>query len=216
MSVNTTAKTAKKTKFDVRKLVFTALLGAISAVLMKYLKFPLPFIPAFLTFDLSDIPAVLAALTMGPVSGVTVCLIKNLGGLLLAGSMTGGVGEISNFILGVLLVVPAGIISHKTHSLKGVVFSCLAGAVAMAVGSVATNYFFVYPLYTVVMPMDAIIGMYRAINPNVSSLIECLLIFNLPFTFAKGLIAAAVSIPLYRKLRPIFNSNYRTDIKPRA
>ncbi|MGN0651034.1 MAG: ECF transporter S component [Oscillospiraceae bacterium] len=213
MNTNTTAKPAKKSMIDVRKLVFTALLSAVSVVLMKYLGFHLPFIPAFLTFDFSDIPAVLAALTMGPVSGVAVCLIKNLGGFLLAGSMTGGVGEISNFILGVMLVVPAGIISHKTHSFKGVIISCVAGAFAMALGSIVTNYFFVYPLYTVVMPMEVIIGMYQAINPNVSSLIECLLMFNLPFTLAKGLIAVAVSIPLYKKLRPIFNSTYRNSGK---
>ena len=213
MSTNTTAKPAKKVRLDVRKLVFTALLSAISVVLMKYLGFHLPFIPAFLTFDLSDIPAVLAALTMGPISGVAVCLIKNLGGLLLAGSMTGGVGEVSNFILGVMLVVPAGIIAKKTHSLKGVIIACVAGAFAMGLGSIVTNYFFVYPLYTVVMPMEVIIGMYQAINPNVSSLIECLLIFNLPFTLAKGLIAVAVSVPLYKKLRPIFNSSYRNPAK---
>ena len=81
----------------------------------------------------------------------------------------------------------------------------------MALMGVVSNYFIVYPLYTAVMPMEAIIGMYSAILPSVNGLIDCLLIFNLPFTFAKGLIAAIISIPLYKRLRPIFNSYYRTE-----
>ena len=166
--------------FDVRKLVFTALLAALSAVLMKFLSFPLPFIPAFITFDFSDVPAMLASLTMGPVSGLAVCLVKNLIGCF--GSMTGCVGELSNFILSSCLVVPAGFIAKKT-GYKGVIIACIAGAVAMALMGVASNYFIVYPLYTAVMPMEAIIGMYSAILPSADTLIECLLIFNLPDIF---------------------------------
>ncbi len=195
--------------FDVRKLVFTALLAALSAMLMKFLSFPLPLMPAFITFDFSDAPAMLASLTMGPVSGLAVCFLKNLIGCF--GSMTGCVGELSNFILSSCLVLPAGFIAKKT-SYKGVIFACLAGAAAMALAGVASNYFIVYPIYDkAVMPMEAILGMYKAILPSADSLIECLLIFNLPFTFVKGLIAAAISIPLYKRLRPIFNSFYSTE-----
>ena len=202
---NTTTKT--KQTIDVRKLVFTALLSAMAVVLMKFLAFKIPII------DFSDVPAVLASLTMGPVSGVAVCLIKNLGGFLLAGSMTGGVGEVSNFILGCLLVIPAGLIANRTgHSIKHVVLACLAGAVSMALVGVATNYFIVYPLYTAVMPMEAIIGMYQAIWSGADSLIKCLVVFNLPFTFVKGLIAVLISLPLYKRLRPIFSSRSRTEI----
>lgn len=203
-------KTANpKSLFDVKWLVFTALLAALSAVLMKFLSFPLPFIPTFITFDFSDAPAMLASLTMGPVSGVAVCLIKNIVGCF--GSMTGCVGELSNFILSSCLVLPAGFIAKKT-SYKGVIFACLAGAAAMTLVGVASNYFIVYPIYDkAAMPMEAIIGAYKAILPSVDSLIECLLIFNLPFTFAKGLIAALISIPLYKRLRPVFNSFYGTE-----
>jgi len=204
---NTTAKT--KT-FDLRKLVFTALLGALGAVLLKYLCFPLPFMPAFITFDLSDVPALLASLTMGPVSGAAVCLLKNLIGLFT--SQTGGVGEISNFLLSCLLVIPAGLIAQKAgHTTKHVVIACICGAVSMAGVGILTNYFIVYPLYTTMMPMEAIINAYSAIYSGADSLIKCLLMFNLPFTFAKGMIAVLACIPLYKRLRPIFNSSFRTE-----
>ena len=56
----------------------------------------------------AGMPALLAAFSMGPVSGVAVCLIKNLVNLF--SSTTNGVGELCNFLLGVCLVVPAGLI----------------------------------------------------------------------------------------------------------
>ena len=196
-------------KVNVRRLVFTALMSALSLVLStEFLKFKMPFMPPFISFDFSDAPAVLAALTMGPVSGVFVCLIKNIFGCFT--SATGCVGELSNFILGVLLVLPAGLIAHKSSKLSRAVVGCLIGAVVMGLVSFVSNYFIVFPIYdATVLPMEAIIGMYKAILPSVESLAECLWIFNVPFTFVKGLIAAVISLILYKHLRPIFNNVYR-------
>ena len=74
----------------------------------------------------------------------------------------------------------------------------------MAGISVATNYFFVYPIYAkMLIPMDAIISMYSAILPQADTLIETLVIFNLPFNLAKGLIDAAICFMIYKKLSPI-------------
>lgn len=197
----------KKSGFDVRKLVYTALMAALSVVLSEVLKFNVPFMPSFITFDFSDVPALLAALTMGPVSGVAVALIKNLEGLIT--SMTGGVGELSNFILCACLVLPAGLIANKSAKYSHVIPACLCGAAVMAGVSLASNYFVVYPIYTAIMPMEVIVGMYRAILPSADTLFKCLLIFNVPFTFVKGVVASAVAIPLYKRLRPIFNSSCR-------
>lgn len=197
----------KKSVFDVRKLVYTAVMAALSVVLSEVLSFKVPFMPSFITFDFSDVPALLAALTMGPVSGVAVALIKNLEGLFT--SMTGGVGELSNFILSACLVLPAGLIANKSAKYSHVIPACLCGAAVMAGVSLVSNYFVVYPIYTAIMPMEVIIGMYRAILPGADTLFKCLLIFNVPFTFVKGVIASAAAIPLYKRLRPIFNSSWR-------
>lgn len=191
-------------KIDVKRMVFTALMAALSVVLSEFIQFKLPIMPSFITFDFSDVPALLASLTMGPLSGIAVCLIKNLEGLFT--SITWGVGELSNFILGVCLVLPAGIVAKKTQKYSAVIISCLCGAVLMGLVSIVSNYFIVYPIYTAIMPMDVIIGMYKAILPSADSLIKCLVIFNMPFTFVKGLCAAIISVPLYKRLRPIFNT----------
>ena len=75
----------------------------------------------------------------------------------------------------------------------------------MALLSVFSNYDVVYPIYTAFMPMEAIIGKYHAINPSVKNLWECLLIFNMPFTFKKGMVSAVITIAVYKKLTPLIN-----------
>ena len=199
----------KKTgnKVNVRRLVFSALMAAMSVVLAEFLSFKVPMMPSFLTFDFSDVPAMMASLTMGPVSGVFVCLVKNLFGLMT--TKTGGIGELSNFILSVSLVLPAGLIAHKSDKLSRAIIGCSAGAVIMALVSFPSNYFIVYPAYMKVMSLDTIIEKYQDKLAGVESLAQCLVIFNMPFTFVKGACAAIVSIILYKKLRPIFNSMYR-------
>ncbi len=202
-------KTVKQGKrIDVRKLVFTALMAAVSYLLAN-LDFNIPIMPFFIKFDFSDAPAILAALTMGPVSGIFVCLIKNAIGCFT--SSTACIGELSNFILGAALVIPTGIISHKQKQFSRAVIGCIVGVVTMTLlGGFVSNYFLIYPLYSNIgMPIEAIVSEYQKINPNVDTLAECLLIFNVPFTFVKGLIAATFSVLLYKRLRPIFNSMYR-------
>lgn len=195
-------------KLDVRRLVFTALLSSLAYVLAEFLSFKLPIMPSFLTFDFSDAPAMLASLTMGPVSGGFVCLIKNLLGCITSKTMC--IGELSNFILGVSLIVPAGIIAHGRVKFSRAVIAGAVGAVVMAVMGFVSNFLLIYPLFGLIgWGTEAIIGMYQEILPSVDNLAQCLLIFNVPFTFVKGIIAAVFSIVLYKKLRPIFNSMYR-------
>lgn len=200
-------KTAKR--FDVRRLVFTALMAALSIVLAELMSFKVPIMPSFMTFDFSDVPAMLASLTMGPVSGVSVCLIKNIFGCFT--TKTGCVGELSNFILSACLVLPAGLLAHKSAKTLRAVIGCILGAVLMALVSIVSNYFLVFPAYSMAFgaPIEELVGKYQIILPSVDSLMDCLIIFNMPFTFVKGFIAAVVSVLLYRKLRPVFNGLYR-------
>ncbi len=210
MNNTTTATTHTTKRFDVRKLVFTALLAGLSYALGELTSFSLPFMPFFISMDFSDVPALLAAFTMGPVSGVAVSFIKNLLGMIT--SMTGFIGELSNFMLCCFLVIPAGLIMRKRSSLKYAIIAAVSGALCMGILGLVTNYFIVYPLYDVaVLPTETIVGAYQAILPSVGGLFECLLIFNLPFTICKGLIAGIITIPLYKKLRPVFNSLYRSE-----
>ena len=185
-----------------RKLVGTAMLSAVGAILM-YIGIKLPFMPSFITLDMADLPALIGSFAYGPARGAVICILKNLLHLLIQGSQTGGVGEISNALLGIFFVVPAGLIYSKIKSKKGAFIGALVGAVAMAVMSIFSNYYFVYPVYTNFMPMEAIIAAYSAINPKVTNLWQAIIMFNMPFTFMKGMISLAISMLIYKPLSPI-------------
>lgn len=180
-----------------KKITIVAMLSAAAAVLM-FFEFSVPLMPAFIKLDFSELPAIIAACTMGPISGIAVCFLKNL--IHLTVSTTGGIGELSNFILGVLFVVPAGLICKKINGVKGAVIGSVTGALVMAAASVLTNYYIVYPAYTIFMPMEAIINSYRVINNNIDTLFKALVVFNMPFTFIKGLCSAAVLIVVRKPL----------------
>ena len=201
---NSTKTTKKKNKFyssqKIRKLTATALLAAVAAVLM-FMDFNVPFMPGFIKMDVSDMPALIAAFAFGPLSGAGVCLIKNLINVLT--TTTGGVGELSNFILGCMLVLPAGLLYKKKKNRKFALLGSVVGAVCMAAVSFVTNYFIVYPIYTNFMPMEQIIAAYQAILPRVTSLWQALLIFNVPFTFVKGMLCAILTFVVYKPLSPI-------------
>ena len=189
----------------IRKLTGTAMLSAAAYVLM-FLEFPIPFlIPPFIKMDFSELPALLASFAYGPLWGVAVCLIKNL--IHLLNTQSGGVGELSNFLLGACFVFVAGLIYKKMHTKKGAFAGSLIGAAAMGIVSLFTNYYIVYPIYTNFMPMEAIIGAYQLILPSVDDLWDCLIIFNLPFTIFKGLCSVLISMLIYKPLRNILKGN---------
>ncbi len=182
-------------------LVASALLGAVGFILMV-IELSVPIMPVFIKLDFSELPALIAAFAYGPIYGTAVCLIKNL--LHLFVTNTAGVGELANFLMGIFFVVPAGLVYNKIKSRKGALIGSVVGAAVMGVACVLINYFITYPIYyNLLMPESVILSMYQAILPSVDSIFKSLLIFNLPFTFAKGIIVSIICFLIYKKLSPI-------------
>ena len=189
------------------KLTVTAILSAVAFALM-FIEFPIPaLIPSFVKLDISDLPELLAAFSLGPIYGVTVTFLKNLLHILIKGTSSAYVGELFNFLMGSVFAFSAGMIYQWKKSRKTALIGSVAGAVLMAVLSVPLNYFLVYPAYVVCygLPLDAIIGMYQAILPSADSLIKCLVIFNMPFTFCKGMLDVALCFLIYKPLSPLLH-----------
>ena len=190
-------------KAKTHKITVTAMLGAVATVLM-FLEFPIPFlIPPFVKLDFSELPALLASFSLGPVSGVAVCLIKNL--VCCLRSSTGCVGELANFLIGLCFVLPAGFIYRHKKSRKSALIGSIVGAVVMALASIPLNYFISYPVYSKLIPIDAIIGLYQTIRPDVNGLLECLVLFNAPFTLIKGVLDVALCFLIYKPLSPLLH-----------
>ncbi len=203
MSTISSAFSSAAQKSRTHKLAVTAMLSAAATVLMA-LDFPIPFlIPPFVKMDFSELPALLAAFSLGPAWGAAVCLVKNLINLTM--SSTNGVGELCNLLIGLCFVIPAGLIYKRWKTRWGALIAALAGAALMAVCSVPVNYFISYPFYTSFMPLETIIGMYQSLIPSVDGLLACLVIFNAPFTLLKGLLDTALCFLIYKPLSPLLH-----------
>lgn len=191
----------------IRRMTGTAVLSAAATVLM-YLEFSVPLMPPFVKMDFSELPALLAGFAYGPLSGILVCLIKNL--FKVAATQSFGVGELFNFTMGALFVGTAALCYRLRRTRLTALIGSAAGAALMAAASVPFNYFVVYPAYARFFPMEQIIGMYRAIRPSADGLLSCLLIFNLPFTFLKGAADAALTFGIYKPLSGILHGRRNT------
>ncbi len=192
----------ENTNKKIRLITGTAMLTAV-AVGLQYIEIAIPIMPSFIKLDFSDLPELIGAFAYGPLAGVLIALLKNL--IHMAVSQSGFVGELSNFLLGASFALTAGLI-YKHKKTKGK--ALLAGVVAslvMAIICVPLNYFVIYPLYYNVLgfPEVAVLQMYQLILPKTKSIFQALLIFNLPFTFVKGLISVLVSMLIYKPLSPV-------------
>ena len=87
--------------------------------------------------------------------------------------------------------------------IAGPLIGAVIGSCAMAAIGLLTNYYIVYPVYTAFMPMEGILEAYNLILPVVDDLWDALLIFNMPFTFFKGMLSTAVCFLIYKKVAPI-------------
>ena len=183
-------------------IAIVGILGAIAYILM-WIEFPIPIMPSFIKFDFSDFPALIAAFALGPVSGILVELIKNILHSFSSGSF--GVGELSNFILGASFAGTAGFIYQRNKTKKGAIIASVVGAVVMAAISYPSNLLVVYPFYYNFMPKEVVLSAYELILPSIGSIEKALLIFNVPFTFVKGMIDVVLCLLLYKGVSPFLH-----------
>ena len=183
-----------------------AAIGVLTAVavVLQYIEISIPIMPGFIKLDFSDLPELLGAFAFGPVVGIIIAFLKNLIHLLV--SQSGFVGELSNFLLGSIFVLTAGLIYQKKKTKQRALLAGLIGAAAMALFSVVINYYIIYPMYYSILgiPEAAVLDMYQFLLPSVKNIFQALLIFNLPFTFVKGVICALMSMLIYKPLSHLF------------
>ncbi len=178
-----------------------AMLAAVAGVLMLF-EAPLWFAPSFYKLDLSELAVMIGALSMGPMAGAIIELIKVLLNFVMNGTITGGVGEVGNFLVGCAFVVPAAWVYKKMHNSKGMIIGMVVGIVCLiALGSVV-NYFVLLPVYSVVygQPLEFFVQMGTALNPAIVDLKTFILFAVAPFNLLKGIIISALSFLIYRKL----------------
>ena len=189
---------SNNTKMNKTRLITGCGMLAAVATALQYLEIPSPV--SFIALDLSDLPALIGSFAYGPVAGIIIQLVKNV--IHLAVSRSGYVGELSNFILGAIFVGVAGIIYKRNKTKKTAIQAGVIGALAMAAVSYTSNLFVVYPFYYNFMPKEAVLAVYQDLF-KVNSIEMAILIYNVPFTFIKGLISVVLSALIYQPLRPL-------------
>jgi riboflavin transporter FmnP len=115
-----------------------------------------------------------------------------------------GIGDIFDFVTSATFVLVAALIYKKNRTKKGAVIATLVGMLAFTVISLPLNYFIVYPIYFKAYGGEAaILGAYQKLMSSVKNIFSALCIFNLPFTFIKGLLCSIITIIIYKPLSPI-------------
>lgn len=193
----------ERNRSKLRTMVQIAMLSAVSTVLMMF-EFPIPFVaPPFIKMDFSELPALVGTFAMGPVAGMTIELLKNLLHMVTYGSSTGGVGELSNFLLGCAFVVPAGLFYKHRKTRKNAVIGMAVGTIFMVVMGCFSNAFVIFPVYSKVMgvPMEAFIQMGTAIQPAIHNMMTFVMFCLVPFNLIKGIVISFITLLLYKRLR---------------
>lgn len=199
-----TMYTLSKETWSTKVMVKVSVLSTIGMILM-FFDMSVGFAPSFLKLDFSDLPALIGAFAMGPMAGVLVQLLKNLLSLLVEGSRTAGVGELSNFVVGSVLVYSAGFVYYGKKTFKNAVIGLALGVLSMTIVSTFSNYFVVFPIYAKVMPLDQIIEMGSKVNKYVVDYKSLILYAVVPFNILKGVAVSALTLLIYKRVSPILH-----------
>lgn len=189
-----------------RYLTKIGLLSAFAALLM-FLELPLPMMPVFLKLDISELPAVIAAFSMGPVAAILVDLLKNV--IHAFNTQTMMIGEMANLLVGIAFLVPTGYIYKKRSDMLGAAVALLCGTLSMMLAASFLNYYVLLPLYQAVLhfPLEKIILLGTAANPHIVDLKTFITLAIVPFNAIKGIVIALFTLVLYKKVLPLLREN---------
>ena len=193
----TSRANSKTNVFSTANLTRMAILTAIASILFL-IEIP---VVAFYKLDLSNIPVLLGAFSMGTLPGVIILALKSLIGLL--HSSSAGVGELADFIMGAALIIPASLIYQHRKTKRTAMIGLAAGTVCMIVTSILVNKWIMLPFYMGAchMDMDSIIK--DANVAAVDSEWKLLLLVTGPFNLLKGIVLSAVTGIIYKPLSPL-------------
>lgn len=199
-----TESLSKTKTLSTNGMIKIALLSVIAFVLMQ-IEFSIPIFPFFLKLDISDIPAILGGLALGPVSGILVLLFKNILNCLVF--TTGYVGELANFSVGVFYIFTASIIYKRFKSTKSLIIGLALGTVAMSLAAGVLNYYIFIPAFSKIfgMPISGFVSVSAAINSKVNSFKALIYWMIIPFNLFKGLIVSTAYMLLHKRVAPIIN-----------
>lgn len=184
-----------------RRVAYIGIFAAMGAVLV-YFEFPLPFAPGFYELDFSFVPELICSFSLGPVAGVVCALVKELLKLLLRGTTTAFVGDLSNFVMGCAFILPASVIYYAKKSRKSAVIGMAAGTLVLTAFGSVFNAFYLLPAFSALygMPLEAIVKAGTDVNPAINSVSTLVLFAVVPFNLLKGVLVSVITFLLYKHI----------------
>lgn len=178
-----------------------SVLGALAFILMLF-EIPLPFAPSFYKLGFDEVVVMLGGFALGPLAGAAIETLKVVLNVCFQGSDTAFVGELSNLLIGLSLVVPSAFYYKKHRTLKGAWIALIIGVISMSIIGCLANYFIALPAYSYFygLPMEVIVGMGTAIFPLVTNTFTFVLFMTLPFNIVKGVVVALITRLLYKRV----------------
>lgn len=197
----------------IRKITLTAFLGALSAILYYFIKFPItfliPVIPPFLEVNFSMAPILLGGYMVGPLYGTLIVFIRFL--IKLPSSHTAFVGEFADLIIGILTVLVTSIIYKKNRTKGGAVLSLLFGIITWVTSSLFVNAYILIPSYINFYfngDVDKLVAMLSNI-PGITRdnyVLKYVLYGALPFNLILSSVICSITFIVYKPLHKLITN----------
>lgn len=200
--------------FSTVNLIKMALLAMIAVFLMQFGAIKLPAIfPSFLELDFSEVPAIIGVLTIHPLSGIVIVVLKNVLKVVLFQSTTAYAGELANMVVSLGYILPLTLMMRRKKNLKHVGIGLGIGVITMTIAGGVINYFITLPMYAkLFMPMESIIEIGHMIYSGIVDKGTLVLYSIVPFNLVKGIIVALTSVLIVKGLRPVIvHLGYRSQ-----
>ena len=212
---------AKRSYFSSARIAVIAMFSALAAILYIF-NFALPFaFPSFLEFKFSDIPVLIGSFALGPVSSVIIVVFEILIKLVVKGSSTMFVGEISDLLTSCAFAVTAGIIYKKHRTFKGALVGMAVGTAVEVVVAVLINWLFLVPFYVQFLFNGNWAPLLDAMNklfPNCTRenfYNYYLWVSVLPFNLLRCIVAVLVTLPVYKRISMLIN-RFNARLEPKS
>lgn len=180
---NGTASKRRKRRFTTLQLVTIAVFTAVAAAL-SFLEIPIMPTAPWLKYDPSGAVSLVVSLVFGPVPGGFVAVLSWIPRL-----FTNPIGAIMNVAAALSMILPAGYIYQRSHTISGAVKGMGVGIVLSVVVSIVLN-FIATPLY---------------FGGSVADVMKLIIPALIPFNLLKLFINCGITLLVYKTVSNMVN-----------
>ena len=199
----------KTSRGRVRFITRVSMFMALSFVFYSFIKFPLPIFPSFLEIKFHNLWIILGSFLTGPIGGVIIVLGTILFKMLMIGSSTSYVGELTDLLASMMIMLSGTLVYYFNHNKKGGIIGILVSYLTWVLSYFFINWFISFPFYLNLYFKGNIDGFVKYLsgwNDKITSdniLTIYLLLGVLPFNLLSGALNLGILIPFYKSISNI-------------